>query len=209
MKRLLPLACLLSLAACHVSPGPAGPVINADKSHDWRTVATDDDRARLREWRKTLIAALDSARKAGHGAEIDREGVLLQPDLTLGGAALPNGDYRCRVIKIGAKSEGMLDYVTYPAFTCRVQPERGLQGFAKLTGSQRPIGLIFPADAGRQVFLGTLELGDESRAMQYGRDQDRDLAAWIQRVDERRWRMLFPSPHFESQADVIELVPAP
>ena len=45
--------------------------------------------------------------------------------------------------------------------------------------------------------------------MQYGRDLDRDLAAWVERVDQRRWRMLFPRPHFESKIDVIELVPVP
>ena len=56
----------------------------------------------------------------------------------------------------------MLDYVSYPGFTCRVAAERNLQQLAKLNGSQRHVGLIFPGDAMRQVFLGTLVLGDES-----------------------------------------------
>ena len=60
----------------------------------------------------------------------------------------------------------------------------GLQRFAKLTGSQRPVGMIFPGDAMRQVFLGTLVLGDESRAMQYGRDRDRDLAGFVERIGD-------------------------
>jgi hypothetical protein len=89
-----------------------------------------------------------------------------------------------------------------------VKQERELQGFAKLTGSQRPIGLIFPGDAVRQVFLGTLVLGDESRAMQYGRDRERDVAGWVERIGPSRWRMLMPAPHFESWMDVMELVPA-
>jgi hypothetical protein len=112
------------------------------------------------------------------------------------------------VIKLGAKSPGMLDYVAYPAFACRVQQERGLQGFAKLSGSQRPVGLIFPGDALRQVFLGTLILGDEVRAMQYGDDPDRDLAGFVERIGPARWRIVFPRPAFESTLDVIELMPA-
>jgi hypothetical protein len=102
----------------------------------------------------------------------------------------------------------MLDYIAYPAFDCRVQAERDLQGFAKLTGSQRPVGLIFPGDALRQVFLGTLVLGDETRALQYSQDELRDVAGYVERVGPNRWRLVMPEPHFESQLDVIELVPS-
>jgi hypothetical protein len=186
---------------------PATQVIT-EPSRDWRAVATDDDRARLRDWRSDFVSALKSARAAGHSAEIDREGALLEPDAAIPGGPIPNGLYRCRVIKLGAKSQGLLDYVAYPYFACRVQQERELQGFAKLSGSQRPIGLIFPGDAVRQVFLGTLVLGDESRAMQYGRDRERDVAGWVERIGPNRWRMLMPAPHFESRTDVMELVPA-
>ena len=82
-----------------------------------------------------------------------------------------------------------------------------LDRFAKLTGSQRQVGVIFPGDALRQVFLGTLVLGDETRAMQYGRDAERNVAGFVERIGPRRWRMLMPRPHFESQIDVLELVP--
>ncbi len=92
------------------------------------------------------------------------------------------------MIKLGAKQPGLLDYVAYPAFTCRIQQDRRWQGFAKLSGSQRPVGLIFPGDSMRQVFLGTLVLGDESRAMQYGRDPDRDVAGFVERIGPERWR---------------------
>ena len=50
-------------------------------------------------------------------------------------------------------------------------------------------------------------LGDETRAYQYGRDPERDLAGWVERIGERRWRVIFPYPHYESTLDVIELVP--
>ena len=84
----------------------------------------------------------------------------------------------------------------------------GLQSFAKLTGSQRHVGLIFPGDAMRQVFLGTLVLGDEQGALQYGQDETRDVAGYVERIGPNRWRLVMPRPHFESQLDVMELVPA-
>ena len=210
MRRFLLLP-LLAVAAASCSHGPAEDVVITTPGSKvamagWRRTATDDDRRRLRDWRKTFVAAIDQARRAGHGAEIDAEGVLLQPDSTIGGA-LPNGLYKCRVIKLGAKAAGFLDYIAYPAFSCRVQPERGLQGLAKLSGSQRPVGLIFADSESRSVFLGTRVFGDEPRAMQYGRDPDRDIAAWVERIGDQRWRLIVPEPRFESKTDVYELVP--
>ena len=61
----------------------------------------------------------------------------------------------------------------------------------------------------RQVFLGTLVLGDEQRAMQYGRDPDRDVAGFVEKIGPNRWRLVMPYPAFESLTDVLELVPAP
>ena len=205
MRNLLIALSIAALAGC-ATPQPV-ELSGADPARDWRSAATSGDRVRLREWRSAFTRALAAARAAGHGREIDTEGALLLPDAALAGP-IPNGDYRCRVIKLGARTAGLLDFIAYPAFDCRVQQEKALQGFAKLGGSQRPIGLIFPAEPMRQVFLGTLVLGDEVRAMQYGRDPDRDLAGWVERVGERRWRMVLPSPRFESLTDVIELVPA-
>ena len=198
--RILVLAAALALSAC-ATRGPA-PVAS-----DWRAVATPDDRERLREWRGGFARALAKARAAGHGAAIDAEGRLLVPDAALGGP-LPNGDYRCRIIKVGAQGPGLLDYIAYPAFACRVTQEGALQYFAKLSGSQRPMGRIYPADSMRGVFLGVLMLGDETRPMRYGSDPDRLVAGWVERIEPRRWRMILPAPRFESLTDVVELIPA-
>lgn len=193
------------LPGCTVMQQPSATAPPARTN--WRVIATDSDRARLRGWREAFVDALAAARRAGHGAEIDREGALLQPDTALPGA-IPNGLYRCRVIKIGAKSDGMLDYISYPAFRCRVAPSGLAQSFTKLTGSQRQVGLIYPVDQVRQVFLGTIVLGDERGALRYGQDETRDVAGFIERIGPNRWRMIMPRPHFESQLDVLELVPA-
>ena len=209
MRILIPIA-LLSLSACATMERQfdrEGQLVDSP-ARDWRMVATANDRVRLRDWRSAFVGAVRAARSAGDGASIDREGALLHPDTALPGPAIPNGDYRCRTIKVGAKSAGMLNFVAYPQFTCRIRPERGVQGLAKLSGSQRPVGLVYPADALRLVFLGTLMLGDETRALQYGGDPDRDMAGYVERIGPRRWRLILPRPRYESQIDVIELVPA-
>lgn len=196
--RIVVALALMSVAGCATTQSPP-PV------QGWQEVATPEDRVRLRDWRKAFAQALEQAKAANHAAEIESEGVLLSPDAAVGGP-IPNGDYKCRVIKVGAKSQGLLDYVSYPAFRCRVDGG-ATQHFIKLTGSQRHVGRIYPADDLRQIFLGTLVLGDETQAYQYGRDPDRDLAGWVERIGDRRWRLVLPYPHYESLVDVIELIP--
>jgi hypothetical protein len=175
---------------------------------DWRSIATEDDRARIRQWRNAWMRGIGKARAAGHAAALGSEGALVQPDAAVDWKDPPPGDYRCRTIKIGAKSDGLLDYVTYPPFACRIRMENGLMSFAKLTGSQRPLGLLLPDTARRMVFLGTLQLGDERRALEYGKDRERDMAGVVERIGANRWRLVFPYPHFESTVDILELVPA-
>ena len=200
MRTFLALAMLALTACATTSAAPQTP--------GWQSVATEADRTRLREWRTAFTKALEQARGAGHAADITREGFALEPDAARGGP-IPNGDYRCRVIKVGAKSEGLLNFIAYPAFKCRVSQQGELQHFDKLNGSQRPHGTIYSADQLRSVFLGTMVLGDETRAYQYGRDPERDLAGWVERIGERRWRIVFPYPHYESTLDVMELIQEP
>jgi hypothetical protein len=196
--RFLVALSLLSIAGCATTK--ATPPVQT-----WQEVVTPEDRIRLRDWRTAFTRALEQARAANHAAEIESEGTLLEPEAAIGGP-IPNGDYRCRVIKVGAKSPGMLDYISYPAFRCRIE-QRKAQHFTKLTGSQRHVGLIYPADQLHQVLLGTLVLGDETQAYQYGRDPDRDVAGWVERIGVNRWRIVLPYPHYESLLVVIELVP--
>ena len=198
---LLPL--LAGCASSGSAPGDVVPQLDTG----WREVATETDRGRIREWRSAWLRALAAARAAGHGAEIDREGALLLPDAALLGVSPPAGDYRCRVTKLGARQPGLLDYVAYPAFRCRIGAGEGSRDFTKLTGSQRPIGRLFVDSDRRMIFLGTLQLGDEQGVLRYGHDDDRAVAGLLERVGERRWRLVFPYPHFESLVDVIELIP--
>lgn len=200
MRNIVLALAALALAGCATTP-------QAPVATSIRAAATEPDRERLRNWREAFVFGLREARAAGHGAAIDREGALLRPDSALGGG-IPNGSYRCRVVKLGARSEGLLPFIAYPAFTCRVGQDGTVQSFAKLSGSQRHVGTILPHDQLRSAFLGTLVLGDERRAAPYGADPERDLAGFVERIGENRWRLILPYPRFESLIDVIELVPA-
>lgn len=174
----------------------------------WRQLATRADRERLSNWRSAFVQALDAAKAGGNGAAIAREGALLQPDAALEGASLPPGNYRCRVIKLGAKTAGMVDFIAYPAFSCEVAVTAKGTELRKISGSQRPVGLLYADDSRRQIFLGSMVLGDEKASHAYGSDADRDMVGAVERVGPERWRLVLPWPRFESTMDVVELVPA-
>jgi hypothetical protein len=174
----------------------------------WRAVATGVDRLRIRDWRKTFVKALDAARAKGHGAAIAAEGQLLAPDSGLASAAPPVGEYRCRTIKLGVKGAQKSDYAVYPDLRCRVAAREGGLSLALVTGPQRNFGRLFPDSTRRLVFLGTLQLGDEKGQIRYAADETRDMAGLVERIGERRWRLVLPAPHFESALDVVELTPA-
>jgi len=203
----LPL-CLLLLAAA-VGPAAAAreEVVPASAGSDWRAAATPHDRNRLRHWRDAWVDALAQVNGGAHASEIARGGALFEPDAALPSAEPSPGDYDCRTIKLGRARQAMLDYVAYPAFRCRIARAGGRLHFTKLSGSQRQAGTLFPDNGRRMIFLGTLMLGDETRALRYGRDRERDLIGIVERIGPERWRIAFPRPHYESLLDVIELVP--
>lgn len=205
-------ALLLCLAGCGARPGVAPvasppPPLAAEPS-DWRHLATPADRDRLRRWRDAWVTALAQARDAA-GPALITNGALLSIDAALPGPVPPVGAYRCRAFKLGRQGPAHAGFAGYPWFECRVTAAAdGEAQLVKLTGSQRQVGVIYRADANRAVFLGTLMLGDEARAYAYGIDRTRDVAGWVERIGERRWRLVMPYPAFESTLDVLELVPA-
>ena len=202
MKTLILIS--LILTGCSGKDKPeasiAAPVVA-----DWRRMITTFDRERLQDWRSAFTKALDKARLAGHSSSIAREGPLLDPDAALPQPTPPAGTYRCRVIKLGGKGALMGDYVVFPPAPCTLTDEREVLGFSKLSGNQRPVGLLFPAEGNHMVFLGTIILGDERRALEYGRDSTRNMVGSFDRVGNKRWRLMLPRPQFESMMDVIEV----
>ncbi len=188
-------------------PNAASDQAGANGTLDWHDVITDPDHLRLRAWRKAMVDGLTKARASGQGAKIDAEGKLLDPDAGLDGATLPVGFYRCRVIKLGAKTAGHDDYIAYPAHRCQVRPSDTVTRLVELNGLQKPSGRLYQDGPSRVVFLGTMILGDEVKPIAYGRDSDRDVVGVVQRVEPKRWRMIMPQPAWESLADVMELTP--
>lgn len=209
--RIVPvgLAALLVIGLVGCAQGRQRPAPGRDAANaDWRQMATAEDRDRLRQWRKSWQAGIEAARKSGHGRDIDAEGALLDPDRAIDGAVPPTGSYRCRVFKLGADGTAMRDFTAYPAVNCRIATNGAISSFYKIDGAQRPSGMIFHDSSSRAVFLGTMMLGDETRTVDYGRDPKRNMVGFVERVDLNRWRLVIPSPPFESMVDVIELVPA-
>ena len=196
---------LLGLGGCGVYHRATSA--RPDTTQPWRAIATNADRDRLRTWHKAWDAALPAARAADAKA-IAADPLLFDPDRALASAALPPGKYRCRTFKLGASGTAMRDYTAYPAFDCEVSEEGAVDSFHKLNGSQRPVGLLFSETAARTIFLGTLVLGDETSPLRYGLDGQRDMIGYVERIGERRWRLVLPWPHFESKLDLIELVAA-
>ncbi|RYD94655.1 MAG: DUF4893 domain-containing protein, partial [Sphingomonadales bacterium] len=191
-------AILLSLSGCNVYREATSA--RPDVTQPWRGIATDTDRDRFRKWRKAWDEALPAARAADPQA-IAADPALFDPDRALAGAALPPGKYRCRTYKLGASGTAMRDFTAYPAFDCEVSEEGKIDSLHKMNGSQRPVGLLFPETDARTIFLGTLILGDEVSPLRYGLDARRDMIGYVERIGEKRWRLVLPWPHFESKLD--------
>lgn len=187
-------------AACAL----AAPVVAQEQVRGWRTVATPEDRARLRSWREAWMRALPAARAGGGGAAIAADPVLFDPDRTLRDPLPPAGAYRCRGFKLGSIAADRVAFAHFGPSRCRVEEDGA---FRTLEGGQRAAGRLYPDTTGRAVFLGVLVLGDERRPLRYGRDRRRDMAGAVERIEEARWRIALPYPRFESLLDVIELVP--
>lgn len=205
VRTIAALALGAALAGCGVYRAATTPAI--DTSANWRRVATDVDRTRLRNWRKAWSEALPLAR-AADAARIDGDPALFDPDRALGQAMPPAGAYRCRTYKLGGGGTAVSALVVYDWRPCTIAENGQVRHFRIDGGAQRPDGSFFPDVDARAVFLGTLEVGDDSAPLRYGLDNKRDLIGYGERIGEGRWRLVFPSPPFESKLDVIEIVPA-
>ena len=214
MRRLVPFAAALVLTACATPaapPPPPPPPPGGDGAvlRDWRGIITAFDRDRLNRLDAAWELALEQARRQGGSGDLASTGRLIDPGAGLRGVAPPPGDYRCRTVKLGSQAgEAGLGYVVYGWFDCRIERTPNGLKFSKLTGSQRPSGLLFPESDGRSVMLSSMALGDEPPANSYGQTPARDLVAVLERIEDRRWRLAIPWPQNESNLDLIDLVPA-
>lgn len=201
---------LLLLATLCLATATAG-IARSDPqpfANDWRKVATPADKGRLLRWRTALVNALAEVKREGGDEMVAREAALLAPDAALERPAIPAGSYLCRTIKLGRKGAYTAPLSVRPAVQCTISDRGGTQWLSASGGNQRPRGTLYAGNEWRQIFLGTLSLGDEMRGMDYGRDATRDMAGLLERIGEQRWRLILPEPAFESSVDIIELIPA-
>jgi len=202
-----------TLAACASTPPPPPPPAPGPGSvgalRDWRGIVTAADRDRYSRRDAAWGLALQQARRQPGSGDLDSLGALIEPGAARSPVAPPPGDYRCRTVKLGSQGgEAGLGYVVYGWFACRIETTPNGLKFSKLTGSQRPAGLLFPENDRQMVMLGSMALADEPAANSYGQRPDRDLVAVLERIGDRRWRLVIPWPQAESNLDLIELVPA-
>jgi hypothetical protein len=215
-RGVLGLAAAVALSACVSTspppPPPPPPSSGAEAATllpDWRAAATVFDQDRLDRLESAWSLALEQAGRLRGSGNLRALGDLISSDAQRPSVRPPVGDYRCRTVKLGSQAgEEGLGYVVYGWFACRIEETPAGLKFVKLTGSQRPAGLLFPEDDRRMVLLGSMALGSEPPANSYGERPDRDMIAILERVGERRWRLVIPWPHTESNLDLIELVPA-
>ncbi|MET0308590.1 MAG: DUF4893 domain-containing protein [Sphingomonas sp.] len=206
MKQIAAAAVLaVTLGGCSVYREATSARLDPDAN--WRAIATDSDRDSLRTWRQAWDEALPEAKEAD-AKTIAADPVLFDPDRALTDPVPPAGNYRCRTFKLGKGGTAVTGLVIYPWAECSITDEGKIHGLNKLSGSQRPTGLLYPDTKARAIFLGTLVLGDESAPLRYGIDDGRDVIGYIEQIEAKRWRLVMPYPRFESKLDVIELVPA-
>ena len=203
----------LSVTACATTPPPppipdgpgSGPVLR-----DWRGIVTAADRDRYERIDAAWSLALQQARRQRGSGDLASTGDLIDPDAARPSVAPPPGDYRCRTVKLGSQGgEDGLGYVVYGWFACRIEQTANGLKFIKTTGSQRPAGLLFPENDRQMVMLGSMALAADP--LQHGDHVPvGTLAVGVggRFGGERRWRLVIPWPQYESNLDLIELVPA-
>lgn len=188
-----------------VPDAPGGAVLS-----DWRGVITAAERDRYQRRDAAWTLALQQAKRQAGSGDLNSLGDLIDPGAARPSVTPPVGNYRCRTVKLGSQGgEGGLGYVVYGWFACRIEQTPAGLKFSKLTGSQRPSGLLFPENDRQMVFLGSMALASEPAARSYGLRPERDMVAVVERIGDRRWRLVIPWPANESNLDLIELVPAP
>lgn len=185
--------------------GMAGAQTRNPRGTDrWRDLVIAEDAGKVDRLGEAWRASLAEARKA-HGAELKRLGALVDPGAGRGGPPPAPGLYACRVVKLGSQGGIGLAFVAYPNFRCRVSLSPGGDlRLAKLTGSQRVEGLIFPDRPGRYVLVGSEGL-DHDAAPGYGRSRVTDMVGVVERLGPDRWRLATPFPYAEADLELLDL----
>lgn len=164
---------------------------------------SEEDARVLEEFDARREAAMASAM---HGLDEAATAVLRQVlagnILSFGDGYDPSGDWRCRYIKLG----GDPALNVYGWFSCRIFDDGAGWVIQKIDGSQRSMGRLYDLPQERLLYLGALHYAYEA-PIWFGDDPARNHMALLTRLDDGRMRLEFPAPLFESDFDILELVP--
>jgi hypothetical protein len=191
------------------APSPAPPATGEQGgTDDWRQVASAADASALGRLDQAWRLGRAEAEDAGFADQVEALGPLVDPNAGQVGRLQPApGVYRCRTIKLGAKSPGGLAYVAYPFFRCTVELTPGGDlVLTRTTGSQRSRGLLYPDTDRRLVFVGAQAWGDEAAYPAYGERRERDQVGVFERIGSDHWRLVIPWPKQEAKLEILELV---
>jgi hypothetical protein len=177
----------------------------------WQSVITPADQSRLDK--------LESAVNQGDSLALQSDLAPAEADLArlrreMQAASLPIdpmtlvGDWSCRTIKVGTI------LVVYQVFKCRIEATDDGLKLAKISGSQRVSALLYADTSERMIFLGHATVNDDPPAPYSGivgarptmEDPNRDdVVGVLSRIGEKRLRIVFPWPYYESIYDVMIL----
>lgn len=162
---------------------------------------TAGDKARLAAFDKVRAEAIAEAKKGGTPTDVATlDAIIAGKALSFSGTYDMSGNWQCRTVKLGGRPA----LTIYGWFKCRISDDGSGWRLEKLTGSQRTSGTFYTESDTRLIYIGAFHYADE-KPRRYGTDPDRDEVAYVIRADDRRVRLEFPSPKYESKFDIIEL----
>lgn len=212
MRRAAPLLAYAALALAGCASAPAAPppaaaavssaVIIGSEPTAWDVTATAADKQRI----AALPATWTRARAAVPrrlAAKLKAEGALVDPAAALEAPTLPPGPYHCRLVRFG----GQAGFASYAPDFCYVEVEKDSLAFTKQTGTNLPVGWLFPDTDRRQIFIGSFKRPGDSAAPAYGDMPAQDVAGVVERVAPFRWRLVLTRAGKGAMLDIYELVP--
>ncbi|HEY1710882.1 MAG TPA: DUF4893 domain-containing protein [Rhizomicrobium sp.] len=170
----------------------------------WQQQATTVDQQRLSQLEASRAQGMSEAARGRDMGAIHE--ALGAPSHGASASAFA-GSWRCRQMKLG----GATPSIVYSWFSCRISQRDGHLYFAKLSGSQKTEGWLYP-DGGTFVYLGaSSEKGEgphsySGNGASLGAPQTPDdQIGRLSMIGARHARLELPYPVQESTFDVIEL----
>ena len=165
--------------------------------------AVDRDKLKLfDEVKKDAIAEAEAAGPSEDLALLKK--ALDGAPMSMSGTFKPTGKWRCQMIKVGSRSEGLLPIISYPPFKCRIREDGAGWFMEKVSGSQRTSGYLYTDSDTRLIYLGAGSVNDDPQR-KYNQEALYNEPAYVFRLGKNKLVFEFPAPEFESKFNVLVL----